>query len=413
MGMDRCAIRVTWLSLGRALLASGLTLCLAACKGTGWAAETDVYLLDMPDYGWEYGCMGTACGNLFGFWDRNGLPNFYTGPTAGGLAPLDSRGTNAGIRSMWASQAGFDGRPAHQPGHVDDYWQFYECTDSDNYVRLGRPEHAPDCIGDFIGLNQKKWTNMNDECDGNIDAYVFVYWDKTGQRRLNFQPTNAAGQPVPDLQSGLRAWTRYRGYEADVFTQLTAFNPTVPPGRGFTFSDLRREIDAGYPVLLFLQEFSRYYRSLSNPVPMAKANPEIHSMLAYGYQIDEEGTAYVRYRESWASGDGFSRWTNEIFQAGLPCRGVIGYHPKPKIVAVTRPSDNMLTLRWEGPRARLYNAIQRTTNWVHRYVIERATTLTPPNFVQVAGPTTDQQITLFLDCGCVTMSFFRVRLLEP
>lgn len=395
------------------LWAVGLVVGLTSWGWPARSAETDVYLLDVPDYAWEYGCLGTACGNLFGFWDRNGLPKFYTGPTAGGLAPLDSRGTNAGIRSMWASQAGFDGRPPDQPGHVDDYWQFYECTDADNYLRLGRPEHAPDCIGDFIGLNQKKWTNMNEECDGNIDAYAFVYWDKTGRRRLNFQPTDAAGRPVPDLQSGLRAWTRYRGYEADVFSQLTDFNPTVPRGAGFTFADLKREIDAGYPVLLFLQEFTRYSRALSNPVPMARANPEIHGMLAYGYQIDDQGGCYVRYRESWASGDGFSRWTNEIFQAWLPCRGVIGYRPKPRIVAVSRPAAGLLTIRWEGPRARLYDAIWRTTNWVHRYVIERSNTLAPGSFVQVAGPTTEHQITLFLGCACQRTGFFRVRLLEP
>src|SRR2546421_9091574 len=88
-------------------------------------AQAYRYLLDVPDYEWHAGCFGTACGNLMGFWDRNGFPDFYTGPTAGGVAPLDSSGGNAGIMSMWASQAGLDGRPADKPGHMDDYWHFY------------------------------------------------------------------------------------------------------------------------------------------------------------------------------------------------------------------------------------------------------------------------------------------------
>ena len=172
----------------------------------------DAQILGVPDYDWYGGCFGTACGNLMGYWDRNGFPDYYTGPTAGGVAPLDASGVNVGIRSMWASRAGFDGRPASRPGHVDDYWRYYandsvfsyEDTSADPYVLAGRPEHAPDCIGDFIGLSQKKFTNMNNECDGNIDAYSFVYWATNGERRTNF--TQAV-----DIQSGLRSWAKFRG----------------------------------------------------------------------------------------------------------------------------------------------------------------------------------------------------------
>jgi len=52
--------------------------------------------------------------------------------------------------------------------------------------------------------------------------------DLTGNRRTNFTPTATAGTPARDIQSGLREWTRWRGYDADVFTQLTDFNPNVP-----------------------------------------------------------------------------------------------------------------------------------------------------------------------------------------
>ncbi len=70
-----------------------------------WALFTsqgavNVYLTEVPDYEWWAGCFGTATGNLMGYWDRHGFPDFYTGPTAGGVAPLTSGGANAGIFSL-------------------------------------------------------------------------------------------------------------------------------------------------------------------------------------------------------------------------------------------------------------------------------------------------------------------------
>src|SRR5438477_8275064 len=108
-------------------------LCGAIFCGTAFAppaaAVTNVYLTEVPDYDWWAGCFGTASGNLIGYWDRHGFPNFYTGPTGGGLAPLTTVGANYHIRALWASQAGIDGRPLSKPGHYDDYYVEYESTD--------------------------------------------------------------------------------------------------------------------------------------------------------------------------------------------------------------------------------------------------------------------------------------------
>ncbi len=229
-------------------------------------ADLDVYIPDVPDYKWYAGCTGTGIGIIMGYWDRHGFPNLYTGPTSGGVAPLDNVDTNFGISAMWATRAELDGRPLDKPGHIDDYWTFYslanewpfsyESTEEDPYKIAGRREHLPDCVGDFIGLSQKKWTNMNDECDGNIDSYAFVFWDKSGEKRVNYQPPFKAGSQPRDVPSGWRTWTRYRGYNANVFSQLTDFNTNVPPGKGFTFGDLKAEINAGYPLLLYQQPFA-------------------------------------------------------------------------------------------------------------------------------------------------------------
>ena len=282
----------------------------------------------------------------------------------------------------------------------------YQSTETDPYILAGRPEHTWDCIGDFIGLSQKKWTNMNNECDGNIDAYSFVYWDTKGSNRVNFTPGPQAGLPAVDIQSGLKAWAKYRGYDADVFTQLTDFNPNTPAGKGFTFNDLKAEIDAGYPVLLFLQPFDHNSRTLGS---MTRANPEIHGMLAYGYATDEFGAQIVRYRTSWGTpGDPRSFWDASPWQAGLPVRGVIGFHPLPKITSISLENRNV-NVRWDGPSAQLYDRIAGTTNELHWYEVQKATSLSPPNFVSVTPATTARSATI--ENCCDTTTFFRVRLL--
>jgi hypothetical protein len=410
------------------LLCSNLGRCLAGgllgLAAVSLRADSYVYLTEVPDYTWFAGCFGTATGNLMGYWDRHGLPDFYTGPTGGGVAPLNTCGPNLGIRSMWASQAGFDGRPSSRPGHIDDYWRgyaidtvncgrfdafSYESTASDPYVAAGRAEHAPDCIGDFIGLSQRKWTNMNNECDGNIDAYSFVYWDPKGDRRANYTPPPTAGLPARDIQSGLRAWTQYRGYDADVFTQLAEFNPQTPNGKGFTWENLKAEIDAGYPVLIFLQPYNQAFRALSG---MPKANPDIHGMLAYGYEeYPDSGVRWVHYRTSWGgSGNGYASWGPDLWEGILPVRGFILYHPKPKIRSVTR-ANGQITLRWDGPASQVHDDFAGTTVPIHRYQVERASTLDADAFTAVAAPTTDHEVTL-PDCCSDTM-FFRIRLLGP
>lgn len=388
------------------------------------SAQSWVYLTDTPDYAWHAGCFGTASGNLMGYWDRHGLPDFYTGPTGGGVAPsgtVPDNSPNFSIRSMWASQAGVDGRPLNQPGHMDDYYVDYEVVTLDPYVIAGRKEHAPDCIGDFIGLSQRKWTNelMAGECVGNIDAYSFVYWESNGNRRVNYAATNAAGEPLPDIQSGFKAWARYRGYDADVFTQLNDHR-VGGNGAGFRYEDLKAEINAGYPVLFFLQPANETYRtSIRNRTPAGNTNrynPEIHGVMAYGYLEDPDGTITgiprgVILRTSWASGENVIVEWGTSWLGLWPPRGAIGFHPQPKVTRITR-NGNDLTLSWDGPSSQLYDALADSTTPTHRYQLERATSLSPANFAPLGSPTTDRSLTVPDCCGGAS-AFYRVVLLGP
>lgn len=372
----------------------------------GLFAAVNVQIREVPDYNWYYGCMGTAAGNLMGYWDRHGFPDFYTGPVNGGLAPLSTSGSNAGIIELWATKAGFAGRAADQPGHVDDYYMAYEDTGPDPFTRAGRAEHLPDCLGDFLGLSQLKWDNLRNECRGNIDGYCFVSWEPTGERRFNHSPDATAHEPEVDVQTGLRAWTRWRGYEADVFTQLADVNPAVTPGKGFRFEDLKAEIDAGYPVLLFLQRFDRFSRTLGAAVGV---NPMIHAMLAFGYYINND-IPYVRYRTSWADGDNrLKAWTSANWEADLPLRGVIGYHPRPRIREASVKAGN-LELRWDGPATDLYDAVNRTTNRVHGYVVESALRCSGAEFEAITPILLTHQFTV---TNCPSPAYFRLRLVRP
>jgi hypothetical protein len=296
---------------------------------------------------------------------------------------------------------------------VDDYYVAYESTAADPYRTAGRAEHAPDCIGDYIGLSQKKWTDLDGECDGNIDGFVFTFWDKTGARRLNYTPSSPSGQPIVDLPSGLRAWCGVRGCEADTFTQLAEFNPEITQaGRGFQFTDLKAEIDSGYPLLVWLQDS----QTLSRPAgSLARANPLLHGMLIYGYHVDPEGTAYARVRTSCASGDSefrewrLANWTPSL-GVNLPVRGVIGLRPKPKILSVVRASRR-LTIRWEGPSSELVDTVRGVTTPCHDYVLERTTTLgDPAMFVPVAPVSPAKEVTL-ADTG-TGAAFFRVSVVQ-
>jgi hypothetical protein len=145
---------------------------------------------------------------------------------------------------------------------------------------------------------------------------------------------------------------------------------------------------------------------------MARANAEIHGMLAYGYYIADNGQPYVRYKTSWGgSGDNtISAWSSAPWQAGLPVRGVIGYHPLPRITQITRTSDSV-TIDWQGPSSVLSNLVDHTATRLNWYVVEQANRLGSTNFTAVSEPTSDHQVTM-TNC-CDPEAFFRVKMVGP
>jgi hypothetical protein len=104
------------------------------------------FLLDVPSSDWTYGCSATAAGMIFGYYDRIGYSNMYTGPANGGICPLDNLGQGtktdpintsypaSGSCHIIATEQGLDG--ISTSGHVDDYWISYGAPGPDPWKTM-------------------------------------------------------------------------------------------------------------------------------------------------------------------------------------------------------------------------------------------------------------------------------------
>src|SRR5262249_25000654 len=116
----------------------------------------------------------------------------------------------------------------------------------------------------------------------------------------------------------------------------------------------------------------------------------------------------VVIRTSWGSGDGvIMEWSGGPWLGLFPPRGVIGFHPKPRITSVTR-NNGIISVNWDGPASELFDAFAGTATDVHHYQLERSPPWTPPSFKPVGSLTTARTVTV-TDC-CGGTAFYRVQL---
>ncbi len=123
-------------------------------------------LSEVPAFDWSYGCSPTSAAMLFGYYDRTGYSDMYTGPTNGGVCPLDNSiwgpgiGGSDGECPLSATHNGKDGRTTR--GNVDDYWISYLDPGPDPWIVNGWGEHTyGDCTGDFMGTSQSAFINVD------------------------------------------------------------------------------------------------------------------------------------------------------------------------------------------------------------------------------------------------------------
>jgi hypothetical protein len=77
---------------------------LAARQVVERYSASSVVLTDVPAFNWCYGCSATSAAMMFGFYDRNGYPYMYTGPTNGGVCPLTNAAWGNGNMPLSATK---------------------------------------------------------------------------------------------------------------------------------------------------------------------------------------------------------------------------------------------------------------------------------------------------------------------
>ncbi len=278
-------------------------------------AQTAVMIEGVPTSTWTYGCSATAAGMIFGYYDRLGYPNMYTGPTNNGLAPLTDLGQGindpiAGSCSIIATQNGFDGRPT--PGHVDDYWSAVDNAGPDPWTSHDIEHIWSDCTADYMGTNQWKWdTNKNGNPDYNVDGSTLFFTYSDARKLHDLVPTANYGSPQTALCHGMRLFAESRGY---VVLENYSQRIDTDINNGFSFADYMREIDEGQPVMIQLQG---------------------HSMVGVGYDPASET---ILVHDTWSNDVNSMIWGGEY--AGMKHFAVTVLH----LAAVKCPGIAEVTL---------------------------------------------------------------------
>ena len=243
--------------------------------------------LIVPAFDWVFGCSSVSGAMIAGYYDWNGYPNMYTGPTNGGVMPPNNstdywpRWTDA-YNFTWpnlplaASRQGVDGRTTR--GSIDDYWVQYGSTAQDPYITGSWTQHAwGDAIGDYMKTSQSAYDNP----DGQTR-----FWNlgSGSADRLN-----CSDMPAYDITDD-GTYGRKLFYEARGYTVTDCYNQKTDNqiAGGFSFAQYKAEIDAGRPVMLNLIG---------------------HTIVGVGYD-DSTNTVYLH--DTWDYGDHTMPWGGVI-----------------------------------------------------------------------------------------------------
>lgn len=225
---------------------------------------TGTNTLTVPAFNWVFGCSSVSAAMIAGFYDRNGYPNIYTGPTNSGIMPLNNSSWptwSDGSRTypnlpLAASRQGVDGRAVR--GSLDDYWVSYYSSAQDPFIANAWTQHTwGDAIGDFMKTSQSPYGNP----DGSTSFYN---WSGSADQ-LTCADMVSWNIHTRDGTYGRKLFYEARGYTVtECYSQLTDNN-----GGGFTFAMYKAEIDQNRPVMINLEGHSVVgigYDSASNTV---------------------------------------------------------------------------------------------------------------------------------------------------
>jgi hypothetical protein len=200
---------------------------------------------------WVGGCSSTAASEIVRYYDQELVcstgaissgfyssveslapvykyPNLYTGPTNGGVMPMDNSlwpkwtdvaGDTYSNNPVTASHKGVDGRTIR--GAIDDYWVSYDSSAPDPYITGGWKQHTWDSLVDFMFTGQSAY--------GNRDGQTAFFFDMSGAPATCAQLDAARlqnGSPLPDGTLGRKRFYEFKGYSiAECYNQLTDNDP--------------------------------------------------------------------------------------------------------------------------------------------------------------------------------------------
>jgi hypothetical protein len=243
-------------------------------RGLRGAANT----LTVPAYDWVFGCSAVSASMIAAYYDRNGYSKIYTGPTGGGVMPLDSScwgtwtdGTDTYPNNpLIASHNGSDGRTTL--GSIDDYWIQYGGAADDPYITGHWSQHKwKDAIGDYMKTSQSAYDNT----DGSTQFWN--YTTSADQLTCANMAKFKAGDSRYTISHFDGTYGRKLFYEARGYRVTDCYNQSTDNrvAGGFSFAQYKAEIDAGRPVFL---------------------NLDGHSIVGVGYD-DSSNTVYVH--DTW------------------------------------------------------------------------------------------------------------------
>ncbi len=208
--------------------------------------------MTVPAFNWVFGCSSVSGAMIAGYYDRNGFPNMYTGPTDGGVMPLNNSSWptwSDGYKTypnlpLAASHNGVDGRTTR--GSIDDYWVKYGSSAQDPYITNGWTQHTwGNAIGDYMKTSQSAYGST----DGSTS---FWNYNSASQLTCNAMETTSSDGHTLSWNDG--TYGRKLFYEARGYTVTTCYNQPTDNryAGGFSFAQYKAEIDAGRPVMLNL-----------------------------------------------------------------------------------------------------------------------------------------------------------------
>lgn len=214
------------------------------------SADRGLVTISVPAYNWSFGCSATSAAMIAAYYDRIAYPDIYTGPTNGGIMPInnsswpdwvDGNGATRHQCPLSASHNGLDGRVTR--GNVDDYWDYYGQAGPDPYDGNWTEHTLCDCTGDFMKTN--KWFAAQGY---NVDGGTTFYNFSLGAP-LSAAQMEGYGIHIYDGGYGLKLFYESRGYTVDtMYNQyILGYNGNV---QGFTWAQYMAEIDAGRPVMV-------------------------------------------------------------------------------------------------------------------------------------------------------------------